>query len=459
MVRTFSRGEKALRMSLTLGYTPEKIEGMGRKNYVLDTNVLLHDPRALYAFEDNHVVVPIYVIEEIDNFKKDLSELGRNAREVARLLDAHREDGAISEGVPLENGGTVQVALGSADDRPSNSAAMDHYILKCAIAVQESTEIPTVLVTKDVNLRIRGDAFGLKTVDYEPEGIQVEELYSGSEELETTGAVIDKLYADGETTVDAELTPNEYVLLRDENDAAHTALGRYDEEKGALVPVRKLRDGVWGIRPRNKEQHYALDLLLDDDVKLVTLVGKAGTGKTLLALAAGLQKVTEEQTFQKLLVARPIFPLGRDIGYLPGDIEEKMNPWMQPIYDNMELLLGLSKGEQKGRSYSELIDLGFVEIEPLTYIRGRSLPNNFMIVDEAQNLTPHEVKTIITRAGEGTKIVLTGDPYQIDNPYIDASNNGLTTVTERFKNEGIAGHVTLAKGERSALAELATQIL
>ena len=226
------------------------------------------------------------------------------------------------------------------------------------------------------------------------------------------------------------------------------------------MPVKKLREGVWGIKPRNREQHFALDLLLNDDIKLVTLVGKAGTGKTLLAIAAGLQKVTEEQVFAKLLVSRPIFPLGRDIGYLPGDIEEKLNPWMQPIYDNLELLLGLNKTDKKdGRSYAELVDLGFVEIEPLTYIRGRSLPNVYMIVDEAQNLTPHEVKTIITRAGEGTKIILTGDPYQIDHPYLDSSNNGLTTVAERFKNEAIAGHVILTKGERSPLAELATQIL
>ena len=239
-----------------------------------------------------------------------------------------------------------------------------------------------------------------------------------------------------------------------------TALGRFDAAQKKVLPIKKLREGVWGIRPRNKEQHYALDLLLNDDVKMITLVGKAGTGKTLLALAAGLQKVIEEQTFHKLLVSRPIFPLGRDIGYLPGDIEEKLNPWMQPIYDNLELLLGLNKSDKKdGRSYAELVDLGFVEIEPLTYIRGRSLPNVYMIVDEAQNLTPHEVKTIITRAGEGTKIILTGDPYQIDHPYLDASNNGLTTVAERFKLEAIAGHVILTKGERSPLAELAANVL
>ena len=365
---------------------------MAVKNYVLDTNVLLHDARAFYAFADNNVIIPIYVIEEIDTFKKDQSELGRNARQVARLLDQYRSEGGLSHAQPLENGGTVRVALSrNPPKNPSyDSRSMDQRILEIALEVRDTEpRVPTILVTKDVNMRVRGDALGLQAVDFEPEQISIDELYAG-----------------------------------------------------------------------NREQHFALDLVLNDDIKLVTLVGKAGTGKTLLAIAAGLQKVTEEQVFAKMLVSRPIFPMGRDVGYLPGTIEEKLNPWMQPIYDNLELLLGLNKTDKKdGRSYAELVDLGFVEIEPLTYIRGRSLPNVYMIVDEAQNLTPHEVKTIITRAGEGTKIILTGDPYQIDHPYLDSSNNGLTTVAERFKNEAIAGHVILTKGERSQLAELATQIL
>jgi PhoH-like ATPase len=309
-------------------------------------------------------------------------------------------------------------------------------------------------------MRIRGDALGLVAQDYQDEAVTIEELYTGSTEVALTGPEIDRFYAEGEVVVDTQLVANQYVLLRNRDNAGQTALGRFDAGRGRVVPIKKLREGVWGIKPRNKEQHYALDLLLNDDVKLVTLVGKAGTGKTLLALAAGLQKVVEEQAFHKLLVSRPIFPLGKDIGFLPGDIEEKLNPWMQPIYDNIELLLGLSKTDRKdGRSYAELFELGFIEVEPLTYIRGRSLPNVFMIVDEAQNLTPHEVKTIITRAGEGTKIILTGDPYQIDNPYIDAESNGLTTVVERFRQHGIAGHITLSKGERSELAELATTVL
>jgi PhoH-like ATPase len=434
------------------------------KNYVLDTNVLLHDPRAIYSFADNHVVIPIYVIEEIDTFKKDQSELGRNARMVARMLDEYRTNGGLSKPQPMENGGTIQVALSKNPPKnPSyDSRSMDQRILEIALETREASGpgMQTILVTKDVNMRIRGDALGLVAVDYEPEQISIDELYTGHGEVPVDAGTVDALYAEGSVKIDSEnLYANEFLLLKDEA-TGKSALGRWNKETGRVGAVKKLREGVWGIRPRNKEQHYALDLLLDDSVKLVTLVGKAGTGKTLLALAAGLQKVTDEQTYHKLLVSRPIFPLGRDIGFLPGDIEEKLNPWMQPIYDNLELLLGLNRTDKKdGRSYAELMDLGFVEIEPLTYIRGRSLPAVFMIVDEAQNLTPHEVKTIITRAGEGTKIILTGDPYQIDHPYLDSSNNGLTTVAERFKQESIAGHVILAKGERSQLAELATQIL
>jgi PhoH-like ATPase len=432
------------------------------KNYVLDTNVLLHDARAIHAFADNNVVIPIYVIEEIDTFKKDQSELGRNARQVARLLDEVRHSGSLSHPQPLSTGGTVRVALSKNPPKnPSyDSRSMDQRILEVALEVRDAEPAtPTIMVTKDVNMRVRGDALGLDTADFEPERISIDELYPGNRELLVPSGVIDEFFANGSVVIDAPgLHANEFLTLKDEG--GKSALTRWDKTVGKAVPVRKLREGVWGIKPRNREQHFALDLLLNDEIKLVTLVGKAGTGKTLLAIAAGLQKVTEEQVFAKLLVSRPIFPLGRDIGYLPGDIEDKLNPWMQPIYDNLELLLGLNKTDKKdGRSYAELVDLGFVEIEPLTYIRGRSLPNVYMIVDEAQNLTPHEVKTIVTRAGEGTKIILTGDPYQIDHPYLDSSNNGLTSVAERFKNEAIAGHVILTKGERSPLAELATQLL
>ncbi len=436
-----------------------------KKNYVLDTNVLLHDPRAIFNFSDNTVIIPIYVLEEIDTFKKDLSELGRNAREVARRLDEFRSrGGSLSSGVAMDGGGQLRVEMKS---RPLPEAArpqtlVDNLILGVALEVRDrDKDIPTVLVTKDVNLRIRADALSLQAEEYLAESIDVEELYSGNGEVDVEGAKVDEFYSSGAMPLDKNgFHANQYLLVRDKENPSHSALGRYDGPTQKVAQIKKLREGVWGIRPRNKEQHYALDLLLNDDIKLVTLVGKAGTGKTLLAIAAGLQKCVEEGVYQKLLVSRPIFPLGKDIGFLPGDIEEKLNPWMQPIYDNIELLLGFSKAEKKeGRSHQELIDLGYIEIEPLTYIRGRSIPNQFMIVDEAQNLTPHEVKTIITRVGENTKIILTGDPYQIDNPYVDASNNGLTTVVERFKGQAIAGHVTLMKGERSPLAELAANIL
>jgi PhoH-like ATPase len=439
---------------------------MARKNFVLDTNVLLHDPRAMFSFADNHVVIPIYVLEEIDTFKKELSDRGRNAREVARQLDALRDQGRLSEGVRLTEGGVIRVAIGKRQlpDALRSSQVADNYILAVALEVRDAEpSVRTFFITKDVNLRVRADALGLQSQDYDAENIDISELYPGVRDVDVAGAQIDAFYQDGSISIDAtDLHPNEYLLLKSRDTSGHTALGRWDGAQKKVVPIRKLREGVWGIRPRNKEQHFALDALLNDDIKLVTLVGKAGTGKTLVAIAAGLQKVVEEDIYHKLLVSRPVYPLGRDIGFLPGDIEEKLNPWMQPIYDNVEFLLGFSgkaDGKKEGRSYTEMIDLGYIEIEPLTYIRGRSIPGQYMIVDEAQNLTPHEVKTIITRVGDGTKIVLTGDPYQIDNPYVDAANNGLTTVVERFKNEAIAGHVTLSKGERSALAELASNVL
>jgi PhoH-like ATPase len=455
-----------------------------QKHFVLDTNVLLHDPLAMFQFADNIVIIPITVLEEVDQFKKELSDLGRNAREVCRKLDALRQSGGhLAEGVQLPHGGMLRVVIGAAEvpstlrnDRAGHSA--DNLILGTALKIsQTNKDIPTILVTKDVNLRIRADALGLRAEDYDVERIDIEELYSGSTEVSLSADAINAFYQDGRLPLDRlkadasdfnrQLYTNEYVLLRNRENPPQTALGRVDltQPPGMLLPTRKLREGVWGIRPRNKEQHCVLDLLLNDDIKLVTLVGKAGTGKTLLAIAAGLQKVAEEKLYSKLLVSRPIFPLGRDIGYLPGTVEEKLNPWMQPIYDNVEFLLNLSQPGapgQRGRggqSHRDLVDMGFLAIEPLTYIRGRSIPNQFMIVDEAQNLTPHEVKTIVTRVGDNTKIVLTGDPYQIDNPYVDASSNGLTTVVERFKGQPLAGTVTLFKGERSALAELASNLL
>lgn len=438
-----------------------------RKHFVLDTNVLLHDPAAIYAFADNAVIVPIYVIEEIDGFKRDLNELGRSAREVSRTLDELRKQGEMSEGINLPNGGSVQVYFTERTipvQVVQSNHAIDNRILAVAIDVNERyPEEPVILVSKDINLRIRADVLGLEAVDYDSDRMEITELYTGVVEQELDGAGVDDFYRTGFRELgdlDIEVAPNEFVHIRNRDNPSHSALGKIGKDARGAVPITRLKDGLWGVRPRNKEQSFAIDLLMDDEVKLVTLVGKAGTGKTLLAIAAGLHKATEEGVYQRVLVSRPIFPLGRDLGYLPGTVEEKLSPWMQPIFDNVEFLMGLSNDEKKGgRSYRELIDLGILEIEPLTYIRGRSIPNQFMVVDEAQNLTPHEVKTIVSRAGEGTKIVLTGDPYQIDNPYMDSTNNGLVHVVNRFRPEKIAGHVTLFKGERSELAELAANLL
>ena len=439
-----------------------------KKNFILDTNVLLHDPRSIFGFGDNNVVIPIHVIEEVDNFKRDLSSLGRNARQVSRYLDEFREKGRLGEGVPLgADKGSIRVLISERKLPPEmgDSRSTDNHILATALDVRDREQaLPAVFVTKDTNLRIRADALGLNAEDYDIEEVNLDTLWTGVAEVDVDPDAVNEFYTSGAVPVDGvpePPPPNEFVVLRDRTNPQHSAVGKYSASRQAYVPLIKIpKEGVWGIRPRNKEQSFALDLLLNDEVRLVTIVGKAGTGKTLLAIAAGLQKTMEESVYQKLLVSRPIFPLGRDIGYLPGSVEEKLNPWMQPIYDNVEYLMNLSRSEKKqGRGYHELIDLGILEIEPLTYIRGRSIPNQFMIVDEAQNLTPHEVKTIITRVGDGTKIVLTGDPYQIDNPYVDATNNGLIHVANRFKSERLAGHVTLSKGERSPLAELAANLL
>ncbi|MES2503860.1 MAG: PhoH family protein [Myxococcota bacterium] len=439
-----------------------------KKTFILDTNVLLHEPRSMFSFGDNQVVIPIYVVEEIDNFKKELSELGRNARQVSRYLDDLRSEGSLSKGVKLDSGGLLRVAITARKLPPeiSTDRGQDSKILAVALELQ-SEAAPgdqIVFITKDTNLRIRADAIGITTENFEPERTEVDELYKGYSVLEVEGSQIDEFYANGGLSLpDPYYAPNQYLVLKDKNNPSHTALGRFALLDRQVTPLTALqRQGAWGIRPKNKEQAFALDLLLDDSIKLVTLAGKAGTGKTLLAIAAGLQKTAEDHSFQRLLVSRPIFPLGRDIGFLPGDVEEKLNPWMQPIFDNVEYLMGLnskSGSAKSNRSYRELLDMNIMQIEPLTYIRGRSIAAQFMIVDEAQNLTPHEVKTIISRAGEGTKIVLTGDPYQIDNPYVDVTNNGLIHVVNRFKSEGIAGHVTLDKGERSELAEMAANLL
>jgi PhoH-like ATPase len=440
-----------------------------KKNYVLDANVLLHDPHAIFKFEDNDLIIPIYAIEEIDQFKREGSERGRNARTIARLLDDLRHDqvNTLARGVPLESGGSLRIAI--PERRPDvlvglTESSQDLAILQTAIEARDrDKDRPTIFVTMDTNLRIRADALGVTAETYENQRVQDPESQPSVIDLEVPGTDVDAFFQFGHVLAPAlaTLLPNAAVMLRDASAPSHTALGRHDAARGEIMSLRVGREGVMGVRPRNREQAFALDLLLDDAIRLITLIGKAGTGKTLLALAAGLKRTTEDNAYSRLLVSRPIMPLGRDLGFLPGDVDEKLNPWMQPIFDNLEFLFsnGGVRAGRDSRGFLELLENGTIQVEPLTYIRGRSLPNQYLIVDEAQNLTPHEVKTIITRCGEGTKIILTGDPHQIDNPYVDHASNGLSVVADRFKRERIAGHVVLAKGERSELAELAANLL
>ena len=441
----------------------------GPRTYVLDTNVLLYDPNALEVFEDNELVIPITVIEEVDRFKKDLNETGRNARLVSRRLDELRAQGRLSRGVPLPSGGRLRVEIPTGTEQKVPSILMNHsndnQIINVAHKLAQVAEPgDVILVTRDTNMRIKADSLGIQAEDYEHAHIHIDESYTGVKEVTISGARLSELYSQGWVAwEDGEAYPNQFLILKAEENPSQTGMARYDQKQKRLRPVGKHREGVWGIFARNKEQLFALDMLMDDSVHLVTIDGMAGTGKTLMATACGLKKVADDRDFRRLVVSRPIFPLGRDMGFLPGDVSEKLNPWMKPIFDNLDLLLGEhDRDDRRGGgqpSYQALLDQGILEVEPLTYIRGRSMPRQYLVVDEAQNLTPHEVKTVLTRAGEGTKIILTGDPYQIDNPYVDSTSNGLTYVVERFKESQAARHITLRKGERSQLAELAATLL
>lgn len=446
-----------------------------KKVFVLDTNILLTDPNSLFKFSHNDVVIPISVIEEIDVFKKDQSETGRNAREVSRILDRLRKKGNLASGISLSDDknddGLLFVYLGrDLTILPSLLKDItDNAILAVALTLQKkfADTRKVILITKDSNLRVKADALAISSEDFEADKVDVSKLYTGVYELPIEAGLINELYAKGSIKnpyrkEEHSFYANQFIVFKDEVDSEQNVLGSYNKEQDSIELLQENQGKVWGITARNREQSFGLAALLDDKIKLVTLTGGAGTGKTLLGIAAGLAKTTDEDVYNKVLIARPVFPLGKDIGFLPGDVDEKLNPWMQPIYDNLDLLLNGGKSSRQKRlnkSYQELITQGLLAVEPLTYIRGRSLPHCFFLVDEAQNLTPHEIKTIITRAGEGSKIVLTGDPFQIDNPYVDATNNGLTHVVERFKDSAIAAHVTYSQGERSKLATLAAEYL
>jgi PhoH-like ATPase len=440
----------------------EKVAKPKRRKVVLDTNVILFDAFALLKFGDADIHIPFAVIEEVDKFKRDQGENGRNARQFSRFVDVLRGKGSLANGVQIDNHETyvyitTDMGINGIGTELDQSKA-DNRILSTALALQKQHPRAKVeLISKDINLRIKADVYGIYATDYDNSDNNQESMYEGYLEITVNPSQIDKFYQEKRLTLDNKLYSNQYVILKDSSNPNHSAIGRFSGKDNALVPLINPPDSIWGITARNVEQSFALDALLNDDCMMVSLVGKAGTGKTLLAIAAGLFKTLDEGRYQRLLVSRPIFPMGRDIGYLPGDIEQKLNPWMQPIFDNVEFLMGADK-KAAGRA-QELINQGMLNIEPLTYIRGRSIPKQYLIVDEAQNLTPHEIKTIITRAGTGTKIILTGDVYQIDNPYVDSANSGLTHAVERFKGQHIAAHVTLTKGERSPLAELAANIL
>ena len=437
------------------------------KTFILDTNVLLLDPLAINKFgANNKVFIPLTVIEELDRFKKDQNENGRNARYFSRLIDGFRSEGSLFKGVPLEHGGTLQISVSKEYKGTAGSGLKldlnDNIILASALNLKEEGENVT-LITKDINLRIKSDAVNVHAEDYETTGVTEDELYSGQRVVQFDLSRIEEFEKERFLRIEPgevnNIYPNEYLVLADKNNPFKKVLGRFHAKKGGIVPLIKPKEGVWGIHPKNIEQQFALDALLNNEINLVSLVGKAGTGKTLLAIAAGLECAITKQNYSRVLVSRPIVPMGRDLGFLPGDINEKLGPWMQPIFDNIDFLFGNQRARNEMTTWDELINQGLLHVEPLTYIRGRSLPQQFMIVDESQNLTPHEIKTIITRAGEGTKIVLTGDSEQIDNPYLDSLNNGLVYTIDKLKGEEIVAHVKLSVGERSPLSEIASKLL
>lgn len=450
-------------------------ESAMKKTFVLDTNVLLHSAQSIESFDDNEVVIPMAVIEELDKFKKNQDELGRNARHVIRKLDTLRSRGKLSEGVKLDNNpdpekcGTLKIVSSDGDMllKDFSMSAADNRILSVALKLMKEAngkDDKVVFITKDINLRIKADALNIPVEDFEREKVNFDELYSGFQEISVDTDILQNLYQTRVLTPPAdfpELSPNEFLLLKDSANVKHSALVWFRNGKIELLPPDGVADKVWNITPRSKEQKMALQLLMDPAIQVVTLVGQAGSGKTLLALAAALEQVMQSTEYDKILVTRPIIPLGNDLGYLPGDKDEKLDAWMQPIYDNLDYLMHTEKKDTQyaRRQIEELKRSHKLELEAITYIRGRSIPRQFVIVDEAQNLTPHEVKTIVSRAGEGTKMVLTGDPCQIDSPYLDASSNGLTYIAERFKQLPIHGHITLRKSERSPLAAAAAEYL
>ncbi|OQY33629.1 MAG: phosphate starvation-inducible protein PhoH [Spirochaetaceae bacterium 4572_59] len=431
------------------------------KTFVIDTNVLIHRPDAIMSFRDSIVVIPIWVLEELDNLKTEHEGRGRSARAAIRFMNGVSRHGNLQQGVKLDNGGILKVVLefDRSVEESLASSKMDNKIILCAKYMQQHNS-DVFFVSKDINARIKAISIGIKAVDYEKHKVDMQTLYQGFRELDGERKILDKLVSEGVAEApEAHMYPNQYLMLREGGESKAFQLARYNKADNTVIHISStMEESIMGIRPLNPQQRIAFDLLMNDDIKLLTLVGKAGTGKTLLALAAGLQKTMDEKKYTRVLLSRPIIPMGKDIGYLPGAKNQKMSHWMQPLFDNLEYIIDEAH-RQSLKSVDQVMNNKTIEIEALTYIRGRSLPRQFIIIDEAQNLSPHEVKTIVSRAGEGTKVVLTGDPYQIDNPYLDAESNGLSCLVEAFRDVELAGHITLGHSERSPLAELASELL
>ena len=439
---------------------------MAKKIYVLDTSVCMTDANSLTSYSNNDIVIPFKVLEEIDDHKQRQDSVGANARETIRKLDELRAKGSLKEGVRIARGkGVIKVRTGELQHLPigANKEDPDNDIISVALAEQKDNPGKKVtIVSRDINMRIKSDSIGLPSEDYIANQVVKNSgaLYSGFKKYLVDEQVVDRFYNNDKIHAEKseiKLNPNQLVMLVSNANEKKTALARFNCYTEPLKKIVNYSD-VWGIRARNKEQSFALELLMDPSVPVVTLVGGAGSGKTLCALATGLQQTLEkpansESLYKRIIVSRPIQPMGRDIGFLPGTLEEKMAPWIMPVQDNLEFLMGDKK------NLDLYIDDGFIEIEALTYIRGRSIANAFIIIDEAQQLTRHEIKTILTRVGEGTKIVFTGDIEQIDNVYVDETSNGLTYIVEKFKDSPLAGHITLVKGERSEVATVAAAIL
>ncbi len=431
------------------------------KIFVIDTNVLIHRPDAILSFRDSVVVIPIWVLEELDKLKVEHEGRGRSARAAIRFLNEVSHSGNLQEGVRLESGGILKVVL-EYDRRGEDfltAQKMDNKIILCAKMLQNQEEGQVFFVSKDINARIKAMSIGIRAVDYEKHKVDMQALYEGFKELHGEASLMKVLTRDGEAPLgDRKAFANQYFILKDREEDKAFVMARYDGRAKKLVTVDSVMEPVLGVRPLNSEQRMAFDLLFNDDIALVTLIGKAGTGKTLLSLAAGLKAAMTRKNYTRVLLSRPIIPMGKDIGYLPGAKTQKMSHWMQPLFDNLEYIIDVAH-QQNLKSVDQVLNSKIIEIEALTYIRGRSLPRQYIIIDEAQNLSPHEVKTIVSRAGKGSKVVLTGDPHQIDNPYLDAESNGLSCLVEAFQDVSIAGHVSLSHSERSPLAELASDLL